>query len=207
MNTESADAWLRDGCGRCAKYRTPSCKVHQWTAPLMRLREQVQATGLVETMKWGSPCYTDGGKNVVMLAVFNDSCALSFLKGAALDDPDALLESPGPNSRFVRFLRFRTLAEVETHRAAIDRFLRQAVAFEREGTKMAVAPAAEPVPEELQQLLDAQPTVRAAFDALTPGRRRSHILYVSGAKQSATRARRAAACVPAILEGRGQQER
>lgn len=207
MNTESADAFLRDGCGRCARYRTPSCKVHAWTAPLMQLRERVQATGLVETMKWGSPCYTEGGKNVVMLAVFNDRCALSFFKGAALRDPDALLESPGANSRFVRFLSFRSAADVEARKAAIDGFLEQAIALERAGGRVDVAPAAEPVPMELQQLLDGEPAVRAAFDALTPGRRRSHILHVSGAKQSATRARRAAACLPAILAGRGQQER
>lgn len=207
MNTESAEAFLRDGCGRCSRYRTPSCKVHAWTAPLTRLRERLRDSALTETMKWGSPCYTLGGKNVVMLVVFKDSCALSFLKGAALDDPEGVLEPPGPNSRFARFMRFRSLDEVEARVAAIDRLLAQAIELERSGRTVVVARDPELVPEALQQLLDAQPALRSAFEALTPGRRRSHILHVAGAKQAATQARRAAACVPEILAGRGQHER
>lgn len=46
-----------------------------------------------------------------------------------------------------------------------------------------------------------------AYEALTPGRRRSHVLHVSGAKQSDTRARRVDRCVPDILAGRGFNER
>ena len=207
MNTESAEAFMRDGCGRCDRYRTPSCKVHRWTAPLELLRDLVLASGLTETMKWGSPCYMVDGRNVVMLAVFNDHCAVSFFKGMALDDPDTVLESAGPNSRFVRFVRFRTVADVEHRRRALERLLDQAIALERAGHKIVVPPAAEPVPDELQQRLDADPAVRDAFARLTPGRRRSHILHIAGAKQSATRDRRVEACVPVILAGRGFNER
>ena len=46
----------------------------------------------------------------------------------------------------------------------------------------------------------------AAFAALTPGRRRAYLLHFGGARQSATRARRIAACVPAILAGKGLQD-
>ena len=39
------------------------------------------------------------------------------------------------------------------------------------------------VPEELQVRLNAAPELEAAFEALTPGRRKSYIFHVSGAKQ------------------------
>jgi uncharacterized protein YdeI (YjbR/CyaY-like superfamily) len=207
MNRDSVDAYLRDGCGRCEHYQTPQCKVHAWTDALRVLRAVALDAGLTETMKWGSPCYMLGDANVAMLVAFRESCALSFFQGAGLDDPEGVLESPGPNSRFGRYFRFRSAMEVATRRSAIDRLLAQAVALARSGEKLAVAPAAEPVPEELERLLAADPGLRRAFEALTPGRRRSHILHVAGAKQSETRARRAEKCAPEIRAGRGFQER
>ena len=173
----------------------------------MALRELVLAAGLVEEMKWGSPCYTLAGKNVVMLASFKDSCALSFFKGAALVNDEGALESPGPNSRFGRFLKFRSVEDVTARRALAVRLVDQAIALERAGTKVQVEPASEPVPAELEERLAKDDTLRQAFAALTPGRRRSHILHISGAKQSETRARRVDRCATDILAGRGFNER
>jgi len=207
MNRESVDAYLRDGCGRCEHYQTPQCKVHAWTDALRALRAVALEAGLTETMKWGSPCYTLGDANVAMIVAFRESCALSFFQGAGLDDPEGALEEPGPNTRFGRYFRLRSAGEVAAHRATIERLLAQAVALARAGTKLDVAPAAEPVPEELERVLASDAALRRAFDALTPGRRRSHILHVGGAKQSETRARRAEKCAPEIRAGRGFQER
>jgi len=207
MNTTSVDAYLRDGCGRCVHYQTPACKVHRWTKALVSLRELVSATGLVEDVKWSPPCYTLGGKNVVMIISFKDSCALQFFKGAALVDDAGVLESPGPNSRFGRYLKFRSADEVAALRGVAASLLDQAIALERAGTKVHVAPASEPVPEELAERLAGDETLRLAFEALTPGRRRSHILHISGAKQSETRARRVDRCATDILDGRGFNER
>ena len=55
--------------------------------------------------------------------------------------------------------------------------------------------------------LDADPALAVAWQALTPGRRRSHVLYVSGAKQAATRARRAATSAALVMQGLGYDER
>jgi uncharacterized protein YdeI (YjbR/CyaY-like superfamily) len=207
MNRESVDAYLRDGCGRCDKYRTPACKVHLWTPALRALRAMLLEAGLTEEMKWGSPCYTFEGVNVVMIASLRHQCALSFFQGAALTDADGLLVSPGPNSRFARYLPFRSLAEVESRRDAIARFLTEAIDRARTGQKVDAPPAAELMPVELARVLAAAPKLARAFEALTPGRRRSHALHVGGAKQSATRAKRAEACAAKILEGKGWNER
>jgi Uncharacterized protein conserved in bacteria len=61
----------------------------------------------------------------------------------------------------------------------------------------------EPIPEELQNKLDEIPALKAAFEALMPGRQRGYILYVSGAKQSKTRESRVEKCMPQILNGKG----
>lgn len=203
----TVDDYLRDGCGRCELQKTPACKVHRWNAVLEALRDLALASGLREEVKWGSPCYTLGGKNVVMVAAFKDYCALSFFKGAALAGDDGLLVSPGPSSRFARYLPFRSMDEVRARRPVAERLVQQAMALERAGGKVEPKAAREPVPAELEQRLAADPALRRAFDALTPGRQRSHILHIGGAKQSETRARRVDRCAPEILAGRGFNER
>lgn len=207
MNRTNVDSYLRDGCGRCERYRTPECKVHRWTGPLEALRRLVLAAGLDEELKWGSPCYTLGGKNVVMIAAFEEHCALSFFEGAALEDEDGILESAGPSSRIARLIRFRSTEDVLGRREEIARLLEQAIALERAGVRAERSAAPEPVPDELARRLEEDAALRAAFEALTPGRRRSHILYVSGAKQRETRSRRVDKCAPVILAGRGFGER
>lgn len=207
MNNTSVDSYLRDGCGRCEHFRTPACKVHRWTDVLEALRALLLESGLVEEMKWGSPCYTLNGKNVVMLASLKDHCALSFFKGAALADEDGLLRRPGPNSRYARYLEFRSAEDVEQLRVQATRFVQQAIEVQRAGIEVAPGEASEPAPIELENRLAADPELRQAFESLTRGRRRSHILYVSGAKQSATRERRVEKCAPKIFAGKGFNER
>lgn len=207
MNNTSVESFLEDGCGRCEHFKTPACKVHLWTAPLEALRELLLAAGLGEEMKWGSPCYTLNGKNVIMLVALKDCCAISFFKGAALVDDEGLLESPGPNSRFGRYLKFRSLADVKARKKVTKKLIEQAIELERAGKKVTPPSAVEPVPAELKQRLETDAKLRKAFEALTPGRRRSHILHVSGAKQSETRERRVDRCAEDIFAGRGFNER
>ncbi|MGU3291372.1 YdeI/OmpD-associated family protein [Williamsia sp. M5A3_1d] len=57
------------------------------------------------------------------------------------------------------------------------------------------------VPPALATALDADPAVRAAFDALAPSRRKEHARAVVDAKQEATRERRVAAIVEALRSG------
>src|SRR5690606_24937519 len=113
-----------------------------------------------------------------------DACMLSLFKGAALKDEDGVLVSPGPNSRYARYLQFTSLDEVLARREQTAQLLWQAVELERSGVKFEPPAAAEPMPAELEERLESDAELQRAFEALTPGRRRSHILYVSGAKQS-----------------------
>ena len=207
MNTESVDAFLADGCGRCAHYKSPQCKVRQWPDVLQAVREILIASGLREEMKWGAPCYTLNGKNVAMMVALRKNCAVSFFRGAHLEDPQGLLEAPGPNSRLGRYLKFETLEEVLLKRLYCQDLLAEAIALEQSGVKAKREAPQELLPEELLQRLLAEPTLQSAFAALTPGRQRSHILHIGGAKQVETRLRRVDRCVEAILQGKGFNER
>jgi len=51
------------------------------------------------------------------------------------------------------------------------------------------------------------PRFKHAFEALTPGRRRSYLYHFAAAKRPATRVARLEKATPAIFEGRGFLER
>ncbi len=207
MNNTDFESYVTEGCGRCEHFRTPACKVHPWADVLRALRGPMLEAGLVEEMKWGMPCYTLDGQNVAMVSAFKARCVISFFKGFALSDPSGALTTAGPNSRVARLLEFRSLDEVAAQRDVIRGFVAQAMALARSGVELKPEPAQEPMPEELEQALAADPALAQAFDGLTPGRQRSFVLYVGGAKQAATRVKRAARCAPKIMAGKGYNER
>lgn len=207
MNNSNVDSYLNDGCGRCDKYQTPECKVHLWTDVLTALREVMRESGLTEEMKWGQPCYTLDGKNVVMMSTFRDYSFLSFFKGILLTDDDGVLELAGPNGRIARVLKFTAVDQVTKQREQIAKFVQQAIELERSGQKLPPGEGPEALPEELEERLDGDPMLRDAFDALTPGRQRSYVIHVSGAKASETRERRIDKCIPKILLGKGFNDR
>ena len=207
MNNTSVDSYLTDGFGRCDRFQTPTCKVHTWGPALVQLRALLQESGLVEEMKWGQPTYTLNGKNVVMRTAFNDDYALSFFKGVLLENRGKLLQRPRPASHAGRLLKFSSVKELASRLEAAERYVQQAVAIERSGARVPKREHTESTPDELSEVLDADPQVQAAFEALTPGRRRSYVLHVSRAKQSTTRLARAKRCVPKILLGKGFNER
>ena len=60
---------------------------------------------------------------------------------------------------------------------------------------------------ELAEALDADPELAAAFHGLTPGRQRSYVVNLNGAKKSETRVSRIAAFRERILAGKGALER
>ncbi|MDA8685845.1 YdeI/OmpD-associated family protein, partial [Robiginitalea sp.] len=83
-----------------------------------------------------------------------------------------------------------------------------AILVEEAGLKVETKPISDQnIPESLQNLIDNNPEVATAYAALTPGRKRSHIIYISGAKQTATQERRAIQCIEKILKGQGWLER
>ena len=62
-------------------------------------------------------------------------------------------------------------------------------------------------PDELVRAPDADPALAEAFHRLTPGRQRSHVLHIDGAKTSQTRLRRLEALRPLILAGKSALDR
>jgi len=181
---------------------------NKWQKEADELRAIALDCGLAEATKWGKPCFTHRGKNVAIVIPLKDACAFSFIKGALLDDPQHILQKIGAHTQSGRWIKFTSRKEVVAVQSTLKNYLHEAIAVEESGKRVTRKKESEyAVPEELQARLNAAAKLRTAFEALTPGRRRSYILHISGAKQAKTRAARAARGVPMIMSGRGFNER
>jgi uncharacterized protein YdeI (YjbR/CyaY-like superfamily) len=178
----------------------------RWRVEIAELERLLSGFDLRVERKWGKPCYTMDGKNVVIIQGFKDYCALGFFQGALLKDPKQLLVQLG-QVRAARVMKFTSAEEIASKAATIKAYLGEAIAAEKAGMKVETKPPELPVPDELKAKLRADPKFRKAFEALTPGRQRSYLYHFAGAKQSATRAARIEKAAPAIFEGRGFLER
>lgn len=195
------------GCGRCARFDTPDCSARRWGDGLARLRRVCLAAGLSETAKWGHPCYMHAGRNVAIMGAFRDHFRLTFFEAGLLADPDGLLERQGPNTAQPDAIRFKNPAEVDERLTALRVLIAQAMDHAAAGRRAPKPERADEMPAELADALDADPELAAAFGALTPGRRRSYLLHVGGAKSAATRVARIGKCRDRILAGKGATER
>ena len=175
----------------------------RWRAEMETLRRIALDCGLTEAFKWRSPCYTWQGGNVAIIQSFKERCALMFFKGALLRDPDGLLRKPGESSRIARRLEFTAVDEIAEMEGALRSLIAEAIEIEKDGRKVEIEASPEPPPAELEEMFAEVAGLRAAFEALTPGRRRGYILHFSGAKKSATRRSRIEKNVASILAGKG----
>jgi uncharacterized protein YdeI (YjbR/CyaY-like superfamily) len=179
----------------------------QWQKEIDDLRKIALDCDLVEELKWGKPCFTYQKRNVAIIIPLKDVCALLFFKGALLKDPKHVLYKIGEHTQAGRWIRFTSSMEISALKQTLRKYIAEAIQVEKSGRKVPKKKASEyVVPDELQVKLKASRELKAAFEALTPGRRKSYIFHVSGAKQPKTRAARAEKCVPMILSGRGYNE-
>ena len=179
-------------------------KSKEWQEPLQKLRTIILDCGLTEEVKWRASCYTVEGRNVVMIGAFKDCCVLSFVKGALLEDAKGILVKPGENTQSARVIRFTDVRDIVKMERVLKAYVREATKVENAGLKVSFKEISEhAVPEEFRKKLDEVPALKAAFEALTPGRRRAYLLHFSAAKQSKTRASRVEKWTPQILDGKG----
>ena len=176
----------------------------QWQAEFRELRKIVLDSPLNEELKWGVPCYSFNGNNVILVHGFRKYCALLFVKGALLKDVNGILIRQTENVQAGRQIRFTSVQEIVEIEPVIKAYVQEAIEIEKAGLKVEFKPTSEfTVPEEFQKKLDESPTLKTVFHTLTPGRQRAYLLYFSQPKQSKTRESRIEKYIPHILDGKG----
>lgn len=206
MITDIED-YFASGCGRCERFATSDCSTRRWVHGLTELRRICLDAGLVETIKWGHPCYVHAGRNIVILGALRDDFRISFFHAALMKDPEDLLEKAGPNTRHPDVIRFTNETKVAETEGALASYLAEAMAYAEAGIRPPKEQHDLELPDELVDALGSDPELADAFHGLTPGRQRSYVINLSAAKKPETRVARILKFRDKILAGKGATER
>lgn len=181
----------------------------KWQEELEQLRQIIldsKTVGyeLTEELKWGVPCYTYDKRNILLMHVFKEYCALLFFKGALLKDPKGILVQQTANVQAARQIRFTHVNEIVKLKTTLKAYIKEAVEIEKAGLKVELKKTTQfTMPKEFKIKLDKDTLLKKAFNALTPGRQRGYLLHFSQPKQEKTRESRIEKYRPQILKGMG----
>lgn len=179
-------------------------KSTKWNTEFQTLREIILKHELDEELKWGVPCYSYNGKNVVLIHGFKEYCALLFMKGSLLKDEKKILIQQTKNVQASRQIRFTSVEDIDNLKYDINQYISEAINNEKLGLKVELKPIEEmELSIEFQERLESNFDLKKAFEALTPGRQRAYNLFFSAPKQVTTKLARIDKYVSKILDGKG----
>ncbi len=174
----------------------------KWRPEVEKLREIVNRSELDEQIKWGAPCYTLQGKNVLGLAAFQDYFGIWFYQGVFLKDAAEVLICVQRKTRGLRQWRFQSGQQIRVR--LIQAYLREAIELARQGIQIEPRMAAAvQLPETLRIALAHDHRAAKAFAALTPGRQREYAAFIGEAVREATKSKRLDKILPMIRQGTG----
>jgi uncharacterized protein YdeI (YjbR/CyaY-like superfamily) len=179
-------------------------RADKWREEFEKLRSIALDCDLTEELKWGQPCYARDGNNIVLMHGFKEYCALLFFKGALMKDPNGILIQQTENVQSARQIRFTSAGEIVQLKPVLKAYILEAIDVEKAGLKVEMKKTEEfAMPDEFKTRLDADESLKTAFEALTPGRQRAYLLHFSQPKQAKTREARIERCIPDIFAGKG----
>lgn len=174
-----------------------------WQDELRQLRDILLSTDLTEEVKWGGPCYTWEGKNMVGIGGFKSYFGLWFHQGALLSDrKSVLINAQEGKTKALRQWRMTAAGDIDP--AVIKSYVAEAIRLASAGR--AIKPdRARPVvvPPELQRALRRRKGATAAFRDLRSRLQREYADYIADAKREETKQRRIEKILPMIVSGRG----
>ncbi|MEQ6123960.1 DUF1801 domain-containing protein [Pseudotenacibaculum sp. MALMAid0570] len=177
-------------------------KKEAWSEGLNTLRAILKKLPVEETIKWGSPFYTNGGKNIVGMSAFKNYFGLWFIQGALLKDKNkVLINAQEGKTSAMRQWRFNSVEEID------EDLVREYVleALENKDQGKVIKPKKKPliVPELLQKELDNNPKLKEMYESFTLSKKREYADHISEAKREATKQSRLEKIIPMILENKG----
>jgi len=178
----------------------------QWKDEMNALITIILDCQLAEDFKWGKPCYSFQGKNIVIIQGFKEYFALLFFKGGIMKDTEHLLVKMGENTQAGRQMRFENVQDILDKKSIIKDYIFEAIEIEERGEKVEIKREATPIPEEFQIKLNENPELKSSFESLTLGRQRAYLFHFSAPKQSKTRESRIEKSIPNILDGKGMND-
>ncbi len=173
----------------------------EWKEELILLRKLILETSLEETIKWGAPCYTLNGKNVLGLASFKSYVGLWFHNGVFLKDSADRLIQASDKTKALRQWRFHNLKEINPYEVRL--YILEAIQNQELGKEIKSTSTPLSIPQELNLILKNNSQLKFAFEELSSGKQKEYAEYISIAKRLETKNSRCEKIIPMILSGIG----
>jgi uncharacterized protein YdeI (YjbR/CyaY-like superfamily) len=175
---------------------------------LVHLRSLVHkaSPAIIETIKWGVPCFEHKGI-VAMMAAFKQHVSFGFWSQKLLKErlgKDSEILFPARAERGMGGRKYRARAELPPD-AVLVRAIRAAAALNDEGIRPKRELVKKPPPKAPTYLVAAlkkNARARRTFESFTPSQRREYVDWLVDARQEATRQRRLATTVAWLAEGK-----
>ncbi|HTM05497.1 MAG TPA: YdeI/OmpD-associated family protein [Vicinamibacterales bacterium] len=159
----------------------------------------------VETIKWSTPSWQYAGSSLCSMSAFKQHCSFGFWRANLLT----------LNGKPLGFGADGQLSHVTSKkdlppRPVLVALVKQAAKLNADGVKTSVMSGARSrrpakpvtVPADFRRALATNKEARDTFDSFSPSQRREYVEWISEAKQEATRAKRLAASVEWLAEGK-----
>ena len=173
----------------------------EWKEELILLRKLILETSLEETIKWGAPCYTLNGKNVLGLASFKSYVGLWFHNGVFIKDSADRLIQASDKTKALRQWRFHNLKEINPDEVRL--YILEAIQNQELGKEIKSTSTPLSIPQELNLILKNNSQLKFAFEELSSGKQKEYAEYISIAKRLETKNSRCEKIIPMILSGIG----
>jgi uncharacterized protein YdeI (YjbR/CyaY-like superfamily) len=178
----------------------------KWKDELKVLRDIILETELVETVKWGVPMYTVGGKNVVGMASFKEHFALWFQQGVYMKDPSkVLINAQEGTTKGLRQWRFSSMEDIDQD--VLKDYLKEAIENQKAGKVIKPKGKKVQMPSELEEALNKDADLKAKFEMLTPYKQKEYSEHIGSAKQEKTRIARLEKALSILKEGKGLHDK
>ena len=178
-----------------------------WQDEIRRLRKILLTTELTEEVKWGGPCYTYDGQNVVGIGGFKSYFGLWFHQGVLLKDKEAvLINAQEGTTKALRQWRMHSSKDIKP--AIIKAYVKEAISLVKAGKK--IGPQKKKplvVPSELKQGLAKHVKARKGFGALSLGLQREYTDHIASAKREETKKKRIEKILPMMAAGKGLHDK
>ena len=178
-----------------------------WQDELMKMRRILLSTDLSETIKWGMPCYTHAGKNIVGMSGFKSYFGLWFHQGVFLSDPEkVLINAQNEKTKALRQWRMTSSRDIKSE--LIKSYIAESIEHSLAGkTVPKAAPRKLNLPPVLSAALKGNSSLKAEFGKFRTAQQCDFADYISSAKQDATKHKRLEKIIPLIQAGVGLNDK
>jgi hypothetical protein len=155
-----------------------------------------------ETLKWGVPHFEYQGV-IAGMAAFKQHAAFGFWKRRLMKDPAGFF-SKGESGMGGR--KIRSMDELPSDTALLG-YIREAVALNEQGVKVPRPTRKKPPPRTppyLAAALKKNARARKTYENFSPSQKRDYVVWLTDAKQEATRERRLATAIEWMAEGKSR---